>query len=154
MFPDCCIASSSKLKHSFLQGGGRFTRLPKLSKLIRLRKLRKTQGSQDLKFKAVSALSSSLGKEAGGGWGNHPCSYDNPTNLEVTQQRWAMFQERHGAASLRKVSQILSKGRKRTGTGGEEMQISELLASWGKQSMLQKVSSCEASPGRRSHGRK
>lgn len=27
VFPDCCIATSSKLKHSFLQGGGRFTRL-------------------------------------------------------------------------------------------------------------------------------
>lgn len=121
--PDCCIASSSKLKHSFLQGGGRFTRLPKL---IRLRKLRKTQGLQDLKFKAISALSSSLGKEAGGGWGNHPGSCDNPTNLEVTQQRWAVFQERHGAASLRKA-QILSKGRKRTGTGGEEMQIKVAL---------------------------
>lgn len=76
-----------------------------------------------------------------------------PTNLEVTQQRWDVFQERHGAASLRKASQILSKGRKRTGTGREEMQISELLASWGKQGLLQRVSSCEVSLGRRSHGR-
>lgn len=59
MFSDCCIAISSKLKHSLLQSGRIFTRLVKLIKLIRLRKLRKIPRFTRPLPKVITALNKS-----------------------------------------------------------------------------------------------